>query len=65
MEKRHVRECVRAELTDRKHPVTDTIVERVVSSLQYMPKDIELFSTTGCKTVPQKVDYIIEEMSLN
>lgn len=63
MEKRHVKECIRADLKAKNYTRTnDHILDRVLSELQYFPKESELFSTTGCKRVPQKVDYIMEEM---
>ena len=38
------------------------MVEKVTDQLSYWPRDIKLYSSSGCKRVAQKIDLIVEEM---
>ena len=38
------------------------VVEKVTDQLSYWPRDIKLYSSSGCKRVAQKIDLIVEEM---
>ena len=35
---------------------------KVAGQLSYWPSDLQLFSTSGCKRVAQKVDLVVEEL---
>ncbi len=59
LERRHVRDCARAEGASRS--LTEPMLDAVVSSMTFWPEGLELFSTTGCKRVAQKVDVVYEE----
>ncbi|XP_033742094.1 torsin-1A-like [Pecten maximus] len=64
LERKHVRECVKDSLVAKRYyPRRDVIDERdvrdITAQLSYYPDEEELFSTTGCKRVPEKVDYIM------
>ena len=34
----------------------------MTDQLSYWPRDIKLYSSSGCKRVAQKIDLIVEEM---
>ena len=38
------------------------VVEKVTDQLSYWPRDIKLYSSSGCKRVAQKIDLVVEEM---
>ena len=38
------------------------MIEKVTDQLSYWPRDIKLYSSSGCKRVAQKIDLIVEEM---
>lgn len=33
----------------------------IAQELNYFPADMEIFSVTGCKRVPEKVTYVMDE----
>lgn len=56
LEKKHVKQCVIRELQKRKLPYQEDIVEKIASQMQYEPPGLEVYSVSGCKNVPYKVD---------
>jgi len=62
LERRHVRLCVEKEASRRNISLTSEQVGEVTDSLVYWPKDTQLFSTTGCKRVANKLDLVEEAM---
>ena len=61
MELTHVKECIRDNLRFKNHTITEEIVNKVADELTYFPKDPKLYSTSGCKRVPEKVNLIMED----
>jgi len=61
LERQHVKICVRNEFGRRNVQFGEEMVEKVADQLTYWPTDINLFSTSGCKRVAQKVDLLLEE----
>jgi len=61
LERRHVKICVKNELRSRGLEEDEQVVERVTDQLSYWPKDLKLFSSSGCKRVAQKIDLVVEE----
>ncbi|KAK3099256.1 hypothetical protein FSP39_001712 [Pinctada imbricata] len=64
LERRHVRDCIKDYLVakryyKRRSSVPDSVVREVADELTYFPRGIEVFSSTGCKRVPEKVDYVM------
>lgn len=64
LERKHVRDCIKDSLVAKKYyrdrdQIEDRIVREIADQLPYFPKDEELYSVTGCKRVPEKVDYIM------
>ncbi|KZS09814.1 Torsin-like protein [Daphnia magna] len=64
MEKMHVRLCAENEFNKQKYfpRNKEAALQKIVDGLHYYPEDKELYSTTGCKRVAQRVSlYIAEE----
>ena len=77
LERAHVKTCVRNEFQRRgivagpevvyfksiyRAPKPLQVVEKVTDQLSYWPRDIKLYSSSGCKRVAQKIDLVVEEM---
>ncbi|CAC5424373.1 TOR1 [Mytilus coruscus] len=66
LEKQHVKECIRDQLKSKKcydtdGDITDEIVENITKELYFYPDDNPIFSTTGSKRVPAKVDFVMNK----
>ena len=62
MERKHVKQCVRAEIIKRGHKLdtrTEEIVNNVADELEYFPKDSPLYSNNGCKQVNKKLNMFL------
>lgn len=62
LEKVHVKNCARDYLLSKSHPnlaSDENFLAKVVDQLIYQPKNIELYSTSGCKRVAQFCDLLI------
>ena len=59
LERSHVKECVRVDLKLKHHSTNKHILALIADEMQYYPEDTKVFSTSGCKKVPSKVDLII------
>ena len=64
MERKHVQMCVVAQAlqTNSTIELRAEEVNDIVDDLVYWPPDYQVFSTTGCKTLGPKVDYLIEKI---
>eukprot|EP00092_Neocalanus_flemingeri_P028033 GFUD01030436.1.p1 GENE.GFUD01030436.1~~GFUD01030436.1.p1 ORF type:complete len:340 (-),score=109.62 GFUD01030436.1:69-1088(-) len=62
LERKHVKMCVEKEARTRNITMKDEDMMAVVDSLSFWPKDTQLYSTTGCKRVANKLDLYQEEM---
>lgn len=60
LERSHVKMCAEADLKQKGHPVTDSILNKVADELLYFPDDLKAFSMSGCKKISSKVDYVME-----
>ncbi|KAF4789154.1 Torsin-1B [Turdus rufiventris] len=56
LEQKHVKMCVRAEMTARGYAVDEKIVQAVADEMTYFPKEEKIYSDKGCKTVQAKLD---------
>ncbi|XP_068104063.1 torsin-1A-like [Hyperolius riggenbachi] len=56
MEYRHVKQCVMAELSQRRLKEDDDLASRVASEMIYFPEEHEVFSLYGCTTVASRLD---------
>lgn len=65
MERKHIKECIKDLLVAKNYYKREDIPEDKVSEiakeLNYYPADMEIFSVTGCKRVPEKVTYVMDE----
>ncbi|XP_018426703.1 PREDICTED: prosalusin [Nanorana parkeri] len=55
----HVRQCVRSELVQQRLANERDIVQSVADSLVYIPEAEKVFSSTGCKTIPSRINYYL------
>lgn len=70
MEKKHIRECIKDVLLaryskefDAREKIPEELINEIAAELNYFPEDTGLFSVTGCKRVPEKVDYVMIDYS--
>ncbi|XP_052076356.1 torsin-1A-like [Mytilus californianus] len=66
LERKHIRQCIKDYLLLKKYyknceDIKDEKVREIEEQLQYSPEEEQLFSTTGCKRVPEKTIYVMEE----
>ena len=67
LEQKHVRQCIERELMDRGFDLKDIpndFTEQVISDLAFWPVETQIYSSTGCKRVSQKVDQVLYEHEL-
>ncbi len=64
MERKHVQMCIIAQAyhTNSTIDLRPEEVNEILDELLYWPEDYQVFSSTGCKTVAPKVDYILERI---
>lgn len=62
LERAHVRLCTEREAARRNLSLTHSQVTSTVDSLVYWPQESQLYSTTGCKRVAQKLDLLQEQL---
>lgn len=56
LEKKHVKLCTAAALTRKGITPEEEVVNDIANQLVYYPPETELYSSSGCKKVEQKVD---------
>lgn len=59
LERSHIKMCAKADLQQKRHPITESILNRVADELLYFPDDLKVFSQSGCKKISSKVDYVM------
>uniref|UniRef100_A0A0B6XYQ9 Torsin-1A C-terminal domain-containing protein n=1 Tax=Arion vulgaris TaxID=1028688 RepID=A0A0B6XYQ9_9EUPU len=63
LEKEHVRKCIMDCLLSRYslqiNNIHDKIIDDIVKELTFFPPAEQIFSSTGCKRVSEKVDYVM------
>ena len=59
LERSHIKMCAKADLEQKRHPVTEQILDMVANELDYFPDDLKVFSLSGCKKISSKVDFIM------
>ncbi|XP_066569100.1 torsin-1A isoform X2 [Amia ocellicauda] len=57
LEHKHVRMCVLAEMKERDLKPDETIANEIANEINYFPKEKEIFSVKGCKTIGGKLSY--------
>jgi len=61
LERKHVRMCVEKEARHRNITLLEEKISEVVNSLSFWPQETQVYSTTGCKRVANKMDLYQEE----
>lgn len=67
LERRHVKQCIKDSLIEKKYyrseaEISDAKVQEIADEITYYPEGIFIFSTTGCKRINEKIDYVMEEV---
>ena len=58
LEKSHIKQCAKVDMEEKGLPPTEAAITKVADELLYFP-DEKVFSTSGCKKVSSKVDFIM------
>ena len=59
LERKHIKLCIIDVLGQKNITATTDLVDRVADELQYSPGRSGLFSTSGCKRIEEKVDFVV------
>jgi len=59
LEKRHVKGCIAREMMRRGLQPKDEIIDKTLTMLPFWPKDIQVFASSGCKRVIQKLGEVL------
>jgi len=52
----HVKMCITDKVKAKRIGLRSHLVDNIADEMEYVPNGIELFSSTGCKRVDEKVD---------
>jgi ATP-dependent Clp protease ATP-binding subunit ClpA len=56
LQREHIKSCIRKDALLKKRQLPEEKVDSVADELEYFPEDLQLFSTSGCKRVTEKVN---------
>ncbi|XP_047376918.1 torsin-3A [Sciurus carolinensis] len=59
LEYHHVRLCARDAFLSQELPYTEESLDEIANMMTYVPKEGQLFSTQGCKSVAQRITYVL------
>ncbi|XP_066117344.1 torsin-3A [Saccopteryx bilineata] len=59
LESRHVRLCARDAFLSQALPYTEAALDEIARMMVYVPKEGPLFSSQGCKSVAQRMNYVL------
>ncbi|XP_074858654.1 torsin-3A isoform X2 [Carettochelys insculpta] len=59
LEYHHVKLCVRDAFLARSLPYTEDMLEEMVKMMVFVPKEEQLFSAQGCKSVSHRIHYVL------
>ncbi|XP_003785859.1 torsin-3A [Otolemur garnettii] len=59
LEYRHVRLCVRDAFLSQELQYTEEALDEIAKMMVYVPKEEQLFSFQGCKSISQRINYIL------
>jgi len=60
LQRNHVAQCMETAFRSRGvETITEQMMKTVLDQLQYFPRDMNLFSTAGCRKVPSQVDLLL------
>ena len=65
LERKHVASCVIAEAQQQNSTIVlkKDEIDAILNELIYFPKDVQVYSATGCKTVSPKVDILLNDLA--
>lgn len=59
LEKRHVRLCARDAFLSQELLYTEEALDEVAKMMVYVPKEEQIFSSQGCKSIAQRINYFL------
>ena len=59
LEYRHVRLCARDSFLSQELPYTEEALDQIAKMMVYVPKEEQLFSSQGCKSISQRINYFL------
>lgn len=59
LEYRHVRLCARDAFLSQALLYTEEALDEIAKMMVYVPKEEQLFSSQGCKSVSQRINYFM------
>ncbi|XP_004478284.1 torsin-3A [Dasypus novemcinctus] len=59
LEYRHVRLCARDAFLSQELPYTEAALDEIAKMMVYVPKEEQLFSSQGCKSISQRINYFL------
>ncbi|KAL2771253.1 torsin-3A precursor [Daubentonia madagascariensis] len=59
LEYRHVRLCVRDAFLSQELQYTEEALDEIAKMMVYVPKEEQLFSSQGCKSISQRINYFL------
>lgn len=66
LERKHIRLCIKDFLLKKKYytkysDIKEEKVREIADQLQYFPEEEQIFSATGCKRIPDKTVFVMED----
>ena len=61
LEFRHVRLCARDAFLSQDLLYTEEALDEIARMMVYIPKEEQLFSSQGCKSISQRISYVLPE----
>lgn len=59
LEYRHVRLCARDAFLSQELLYTEEALDQIAKMMVYVPKEEQLFSSQGCKSISQRINYFL------
>ncbi|KAM4861557.1 torsin-3A [Thomomys bottae] len=59
LEYRHVRLCARDAFMSQELQYTEATLDEIAKMMTYVPKEAQLFSSQGCKSISQRINYFL------
>ncbi|XP_062962294.1 torsin-3A [Cynocephalus volans] len=59
LEYHHVRLCARDAFQNQELPYTEEALDEIAKMMVYVPKEQQLFSSQGCKSISQRINYFL------
>lgn len=59
LEKQHVRLCARDAFLSQELLYTEEALDEVAKMMVYVPKEEQIFSSQGCKSIAQRINYFL------